>query len=631
MSGTPTGTRRARRVDSDDMTQSLRRLNVPELTDADPDESLSSRHVALLICQDSEVKKWGRRWLEREGCDVAISDSRKEDMQCIRSIRHDVIVIECGISDSSGEPLIKRMQSDDVATAPVIALCTSAKDVTVALEAGAYDVVRKPVEWQLLGKRAKRAAKAGEVDTNLNKAKDSLGKALDLAERARQALRSQESFEPLTGLPNKKKFVDLLGRGMRAAERDQNSVAVFVIGFNRFRLVIEALGQSSADLVLTEIGEKLGACLGFVGEMQANTDGLRTSAAANLDQARFALMMTCSGNQDELADLQRRLADTLSHPVQVAGQTIYLSACLGIALYPQDASDVDSLLQRADNAMRDAQSRGGGFQFYCADADAAAARKLKIEHLLHGALNESQLSLQYQPIFSARTGGLSGVEALLRWEQEDGTFIGPEEFVPIAEESGLMSRVGEFVLEQACRQFSRWRDENLDIGLVCVNVSKVQLMDGRFAEVVHRIIETHHIAPQMLELELSERGALSGDYEVINQLHGIKDLGVRLSVDDFGTGDSAIAYLRELPVDVLKIDRSYVAGMESNPKDAAIISAIIALGHSLDMTIVAEGVQSEEQQNALRELGCDELQGFYLSQPVDGRQITKMLRQRDSD
>lgn len=609
-----------------DLTQTIRRLQVPDDTLPDIDEHLIEKHTALLVCRDAEVRKWGRRWIEREGCDVAIEDDPAESLRCARTINPHVIIIEGGLIASNGEALMRMLADAQDVTAPLIVLAANARELTMALEIGVFDVVRRPYEWKLLGKRAKLAARSGGVESELTQARASLAEALELAERARQQLRSNESFEPLTGLPNKKKFVDLLKRGMLSVDRDKNVMAVFVVGFNRFRLVIEAMGQESADMVLTEIGKKLGACLRDVDLVQESTAGLRTSAAANIDQARFALMLTCSGDQDELAGLQQRLVDQLSRPVHISGQTVYLSACVGVALYPQDASDADSLLQRADNAMRDAQSRGGGFKFYCTETDAAAARKLRLEHMLHEALNNSKLTLAYQPIVHAATGRVSGAEALLRWEQADGTFISPAEFVPIAEESGLMIRIGEFVLDEACRQHREWLASGVAVPHMCVNVSRAQLMHGKFSQTVRRALDAHRIDPSQLELELSERGVLSGDYDVISQLHEIKDLGVRLSIDDFGTGDSAIAYLRELPVDVLKIDRSYIAGLTDNRKDAAIIAAMIALGHSLDLSIVAEGVETAEQLKALQGLGCDEIQGFHLSQPIAPELFTNLVK-----
>ena len=608
-----------------DLTQTLRRLTVAGDTHTDVSEHLESTHTALLICRDGEVKKWGRRWLEREGCDVAIVDDPADYLRAARDLRADVIVLEGGLVAPGGGALVKVLAETPEITTPLLVLTANAKELSLALDCKVFDVIRRPYEWKLLGKRAKHAASQGSAANELNTAKKSLAQALDVAERARQQLRSNESFEPLTGLPNKKKFIDLMKRGMQAADRDGNVMAVFVVGFNRFRLVVEAMGQESADMVLTEIGKKLAASLEDVGRIQANTRGLRTSAAANIEQARFALMLTCSGDQDELTALQQQLVEQLSRPVYVSGQAVYLSACVGVALYPQDASDVDSLLQRADNAMRDAQSRGGGFKFYCTETDAAAARKLRLENMLHEALNNERLSLAYQPILRAKSNKVASAEALLRWQQEDGTYISPEEFVPIAEESGLMIRVGEYVLLEACRQLREWMDAGVRLPLICVNVSKAQLMHGKFSQTVRRALETHRIEPKALELEISERGVLSGDYEVISQLHEIKDLGVRLSIDDFGTGDSAIAYLKELPVDVLKIDRSYIRGLTDNRKDAAIVSAMIALGHSLDLEIVAEGVETAAQRDALIQLGCDNLQGFYLSQPVSAPAFMAMV------
>ena len=602
-----------------DLTRTIRRLSVPKSSPADIDEQLAEPRTALLVCKDGDIKKWGRRWLEREGLDVAIADDQAEYLHRALTIRPDVIVMEGGLHDPDSVPLIRVFEEAAELSAPLIVLSSGSKDLELALDADVFDIVRKPYEWKLVANRARCAARFGRLEEELSQARESLTEALRLAEGARQRLRSSESFEPVTGLPNRKKFVDLLKRGMRAVDRDENALAVFVVGFNRFRLVTEAMGQDSADLVLNEIGKKLGSCLRDAGLAQARTSGLRTSAVASIDQARFALMLTCSADRDGLSVLQQQLVEQLSRPLYVSAQAVYLSACVGVALYPQDASDADSLLQRADNAMRDAQSRGGGFKFYCAETDAAAARKLKVEHMLHEALNDTALSLAYQPITHATSGRLSGAEALLRWQQPDGTFIHPAEFVPIAEESGRMNRVGEFVLDRACRRFRRWIDDGIDVPHLCVNVSRVQLMHGRFAQTVRRILDEYAIAPERLELELSERGVLSGDYDVISQLHDIKALGVRLSIDDFGTGDSAIAYLRELPVDVLKIDRSYTRGLPDNRKDAAIISAMIALGHSLDLKIVAEGVETREQRELLRQLGCDELQGFYISAPVSHR------------
>jgi predicted signal transduction protein with EAL and GGDEF domain len=614
-----------------DITGSLQNLSNPPDFAQDEDTGEFRQASALLVCRDSTSQKWGPRWLKQSGLNPSLISKPGEALAAARLEKPSVIIVEGGLRDSVGTPLYQALQDAVGSDVPVIALCANSKEVQAALDVGVFDVVRKPVEWQLISRRAMQAARASGTESRLSKAKDSLTKALDLADSARQHLRSRELFDPVTGLPNKTKFIDLLKRGMKASKRDRNHLAVFVIGFNRFRLVIEAMGQETANLVLAEVGKRLTECLYDAGSAQVHTTGLRTAAAASLDVMRFGLMLTCSAESDELAVLQQQLTENLSRPVLVSSQTVYLSACVGIALYPQDADDVDSLLQRAENAMRDAQSRGGGFRFYCQETDAAAARKLRIEHMLHEAFNQDELSVAYQPLWDVANDTLVGCEALLRWRQTDDSYVPPDVFVPIAEESGLMIPIGRFVLDQACGQLKTWHREGMSSFRVSVNVSKCQLMSSGFAETVDECIRKHGIDPDCLDLELSERGVLSGDQDVISELHELKRLGVRLSLDDFGTGESAIAYLKDLPIDVIKIDRSFVKGLTKKGKDAAITSAMVALAQRLDLTVVAEGVETLDQLAILQELGCDEYQGFYKSPAIPGNRFAGLLKKSNHD
>lgn len=610
-----------------DLTQTIKKLSMP--TQPGVDTYDEEQGTALLLCSDAASRKWGPRWLNQVGLQANVIPDPVNALSVARETRPDVIIAEAGLQDSSGVPLFRALLDAADLAIPVIVMCANGRELSSALETDAFDIARKPFEWQVISRRARYAARLRSTQRKFDESRDSLRKALFLAEEARKRLRSRESFEPVTGLPNKSKFMELLRRGMAAVDRDGNVLGVFVIGFNRFRLVIEAMGQECADMVLGEIGRRLSECLRDAAPVHAAAPGLRTAAAATIDNFRFALMVTASADGDELRTLQEKVLERLARPIQVSGQTVYLSACLGVAQYPQDAEDADSLLQRADNAMRDAQSRGGGFKYYCTETDAAAARKLKLEHMLHEALHRKELSLAYQPIAEISLARVVSAEALLRWRQADGSMISPAEFVPVAEESGLMIHIGEFVLEEACKQLNRWRESGIPLPSVCVNVSKVQLMSGEFVASVKRILGKHGIDPSALELELSERGVLSGDYDVISHLHEIKNLGVRLSIDDFGTGTAAIAYLKELPVDVLKIDRSYVAGLTGNKKDAALTSAMVALGQRLELMVVAEGVETREQLAILQELGCDAFQGFLISQPVAGKDFGSLLKRPD--
>ncbi len=607
-----------------DLTRTIKKLSMPVSNSVDELQELGG--TALLFSSNADAIKWAPRWLKHHNVRTIVVEDADHALSRVRSSQPDALIVDAGMSTTSGKALYQELMDAQDLTMPVFVMCSSAREATVALEWKPHDIIRKPFEWALISRRVRLAVNMRELRTQLENAQVSLRDALVLADAARQRLRRGESFSAVTGLPNKKKFSELVERSMRAVDGTGDALAVIVIGFNRFRLVVEAMGQESADMILTELGKALTDCMGELEPAAVDTQRLRTAVVGSIDHSRFAIMVTTSRKKEDLGRLQQLLLNRLALPIQIAGQTVSLSSCQGVAIYPNDADDVDSLLQRADNAMRDAQSRGGGFKYYCAETDAAAARKLKIEHMLHEALDRDELSLVYQPITEVGRGRVIAAEALLRWRQPDDSFISPDEFVPIAEECGLMNRIGEFVLEQACVQLKSWHAEGIRLPHMCVNVARVQLMSGEFVPTVKRVLSKHEVEPGAIELELSERGVLSGNHDVVEQLQELKSLGIRLSIDDFGTGDSAISYLRELPVDVLKIDRSYVAGLADNEKDAALVSAMIALGQRLSLKVIAEGVETREQLAALEALNCDAFQGYLISQPVPSDSFVTLLK-----
>ena len=597
------------------LTQTIRQLSVPLSANDAFGEDLEPKSV-LVFCRDKNSRKWAPRWLGQAGLDAKLPADGVNGLALARAERPDAIIVEAALPGDEGLALYQALLDAADLDCPIFVLCGTSRELSTALEAEAYDVVRKPFEWQIIAPRIKRATELRSMSERIADREESLGKALELADAARQRLRSRESFEPVTGLPNKSKFKDLLSRGMAAVDRDGNKLAVVVIGFNRFRLVVEAMGQDHADLVMAEVGRAICDSIRDTDPETTGAPGINSAAAASIDQFRFAILFSWSGSDSELLALQHRLVDNLAQPIHIAGQTIYLSACLGITVYPGDAPDPDSLLQRADNAMRDAQARGGGFKYYCTETDAAAERRLRTEHMLHEALDRRELTLAFQPINCVKSGTVMSAEALLRWPQPDGTFIAPDDFVPVAEDSGQMIRVGDFVLHEACRKLAEWRKAGYQLDYITVNVSRVQLAGGNFVARVRAVLERHRLPADSLVLELSERGVLAGDNEFLAQLHELRELGVRIAIDDFGTGDSAIAYLKDLPADVLKIDRSFIAGITQDGKESAIAAAMIALGQRLGLTVVAEGVEYEEQLETLRDLGCDAFQGFLVTQAL---------------
>ena len=315
----------------------------------------------------------------------------------------------------------------------------------------------------------------------------------------------------------------------------------------------------------------------------------------------------------------------MQSPFEVDGQSVYLDVAFGAAIYPSDASCADRLLHNAETAMLEAQERGVGLRFYSEAEGSSSHRLLNLDGMLREAIRNDDLELAYQPITNTHTGHTVGAEALLRWHHAEEGAISPADFVPVAEKNGLMHAIGEFVIEKACTQLRDWLDQGVAPLHMAVNISLCQLLAGDIVEVVDRALRTHGIAPELLELELSERGVLNQHPEVIDVVRELKAMGVRISIDDFGTGQSAIGYLVDLPVDVIKIDRSYVSGADSNDRNEAIASGMVALAQRLNATVIAEGVETAEQLERLRSWGAELCQGFLFSPAVSPDEFVQWL------
>lgn len=613
-------------ADDDELTEELRQLSdgCPVEEEASGNEDNACR--VLLVSKDKTSQKWAPRWLSSCGIDCELETDPNAALQRLDELSPELAVVDAGMVLADGDRLYSAL-GKSAAELPVYVICGSDREISACLAAGIVNVVRKPLDWQLFCHQIQRTITATEDHVSLQHVRQSLDQALGLAAKLSVKLREAETFEPATGLPNRSKFLDLLARGRNAAERDDTSLVVCAIGFARFRLIIDALGQQAADIVKLEVGKRLTQCLHDFGPLQRDLEGLRTSAAGITGSEQFGLALTCYGTSKEVLKLHRHVSDVLAAPMQVNSNVINLLPCIGISVYPQDGGQAEALLQKAESAMREAHSMGGGFSYYSAEMDAEAANRLRLEHKLREAINEGELQVAYQPINNVSDDRVVAVEALLRWPQADGSFISPEEFIPVAEESGLIKPLGLFVLDSACRQLSEWHAAGFSWMRACVNVSKWQLTDSEFADFIAKTLEKHGIAPGNLDLELSERGVLSGSHDVLSMLFRLKAIGVTLSIDDFGTGDSAISYLKDLPVDTLKIDKSYVFDMASGGKSHAIASAMIALGQRLGLTVIAEGVETREHLELLRSLDCEQYQGYLKSPAVAPDAIVEMLCQ----
>jgi EAL domain-containing protein (putative c-di-GMP-specific phosphodiesterase class I) len=382
--------------------------------------------------------------------------------------------------------------------------------------------------------------------------------------------------------------------------------------------------------MLVEVAERLAGCVRV-------TDSLARSATpetaiSRLGGGEFTLLLTEIVDAEDAARVAGRVIDVLSRPFTVEGHELFATANVGIAVFPNDGKDAETLVRNADAAMYQVKTREANrFQFYDKSMNAAATKRLHLESHLHRALDRNEFTLHYQPLRDAKTGALVGAEALLRWSTEETGNVTPDHFIPIAERTGLIIPIGEWVLRTACEQARRWQDAGFRPIRIGVNLSGYQLAQPALAEAVARTLRETGLSAGHLELEITESTIMRNDEVTTGALNSLRDMGVGIALDDFGTGYSALSYLRRFPIDRLKIDRSFVREIATNADDAALTSAVIALAHSLRLHVIAEGVETVEQADFLREHGCDELQGFLFSRAVPASDFVRFLDKQKDD
>jgi diguanylate cyclase (GGDEF)-like protein/PAS domain S-box-containing protein len=435
-------------------------------------------------------------------------------------------------------------------------------------------------------------------------------------------------YDDLTELPNRDLFMEHLARALPAADRNQTKTAIIFIDLDRFKRINDSLGHAVGDQVLKTIADRLS---GYT--RRSDTVGrLDSKPRMSLALARHAadeFMILISGLQDveHAGTICGRILTEIARPLPVGNTELFVTASLGVALYPTDGSNINAIWQNAHVALEHAKKSGGNcFRFYSLKMNQRAVERLSIESKLNRALEKQELSLVYQPQVQVASGKLWGFEALLRWHPKDGTPISPADFIPVAEETGLIIPIGRWVLKTACAQISQWRNQGLPPVRMAVNLSARQFADPNLAAEIQTILEAHGIEPHYLEIELTESIIMHDVEEAQRKLILLKDIGLRVAVDDFGTGYSSMSYLKRFPLDILKIDRSFIKDLHQNRTDEDIAKAIIALSQSLSLRSVAEGVENETQRDILARLGCEYYQGFLFSRPEPPALVEKWLR-----
>lgn len=440
----------------------------------------------------------------------------------------------------------------------------------------------------------------------------------DLSSRraAEERMRYLAHFDELTGLANRSLFNERLREARERVRSGGRSLALLHINLDRFKLLNESLGHEIADQLLRHIARRLSNAM-----PEADT-------IARLSGDEFAVLFDGYSNLSSLARVTSRLLGKLRVPLSVAGHELVISASVGISLLSDSAREVPALVSQANMAMQHAKHLGGNnFQFFTQSLQASTLEHLQLEIQLRRAIEEQQLQVFYQPKLCLRTGRLDSAEALVRWHHPQRGMVAPGEFIGLAEETGLISAIGEFVLRKACWQACEWQRQGMAPIRVSVNLSVHQLRQGKLVSLVRQVLEETGLAPQWLELELTESQLLDSVEHIITTFQQLRDLGVKLAIDDFGTGYSSLSYLRRFPVDYVKIDRAFISGLGDGTEDAAIIQAIISMAHSLGLKVVAEGVENQSQLEFLRSHGCDEVQGYLISRPIEATAMAGILLQ----
>jgi len=468
-------------------------------------------------------------------------------------------------------------------------------------------------------------AEAEVVRSADGKAARLCGTLQDISERkaAEQQISFLENYDSLTQLPNRTLFRDRLDFALQAARRHERVLAILAVDLDRFKRVNDTLGHSVGDRLLQVVGERLAQC---VRASDAVMRPERELAVSRLGGDEFTLMLSDIERAEDTIVVVQRIYEALAQPITIDNNVIYAGASIGISVFPNDGADAEALLRNADTAMHAAKEAGGGtHQFYGEAMNRATSNRLALEHDLRRALERQEFCLFYQPKINLASGAVVGAEALIRWRHPERGLVSPAEFIPLAEETGLIVPMGEWALNEACRQVRAWQQTGCRAVSVAVNLSARQFHHSDLASVVGAALAAHQLDSSWLEVEITESVVMQDAAQAVVTLSKLKSMGLTISVDDFGTGYSSLSYLKRFPIDALKIDRSFVRDIATDSDDAAIARAIVTMAASLKLEVVAEGVETEQQLRFLRDQGCGLAQGFLFSKPLPADEFSRYL------
>ena len=558
------------------------------------DSDTFSQATIMMVDDEATTMEVMQAFLEEAGYQrfVLLEDSSRA-MAKIDEIRPDILLLDLMMPEVSGFEILQQVRAhSQLGHLPIIILTSSSDAETKlkALDYGATDFLAKPVDPSELTLRVRNTLAAKAYQNQL------------------------AYYDSLTNLPNRSLFLlDRLNWFLQRAERNNENLVMLHITLDQFKRVYSTLGPQVGDQVIMQIAGRISSCIRSSDMFGRGTDANREiDSLFHVGGDEFSLLCPTMANSEHAIKLASRILKVMENPFNANSTEVHIWPCIGIATYPADSKDMTKLIQCAVGASAQANDHGkGGFHFYSSDLNAKSVERIQMEADLRHAIESEQLLLHYQPKVDVKSGQITGVEALIRWQKPDGQLVFPDSFIPLAEETGLILPIGEWVLREACAQLARWQAQGLWIH-VSVNLSVKQFHAGNLVELVTDILKHTGVDEQYLTLELTESLLMDNAEEAVETLSRLIILGVRISMDDFGTGYSSFSYLKRFPLHELKIDRSFLMDMTRGSEDQTLVAAMIYLAHEFGLKVVAEGVEKQEQLDILASLDCEEYQGYLL-------------------
>lgn len=576
-------------------------------TESSHSKNVCQRQV-LIVDDEPQIRNLLLELLSEDYiCTVA--SSAEEAISYISKQKFDVVISDINLGGMTGVDMIPHVSAIDPDAVVLMISGDRTIDAAIgAMRVGAFDYIKKPFDFDQVLLSVRRAC-THHLQLTAKRRHETELEQLVTERTAR--LNYLAYHDELTHLPNRSLFEDRFLQTTFQTPENQ-VIATSLLCIDRFNNIRDTLGHEYGNRILIELAERLEKHLG------------RGSTAARFDGDEFAILMSRS-NMGGILDTTENILREVRLPFYISGQEIFITASVGISVFRDDGRDVQTLLKNAGAALSQAREDGGNnYKFYTCEMNLRAQRRLSLECDLRRAIERSEFIVYYQPKIDTASRNIVGTEALVRWQHPTLGLVSPNDFVPTAEETGLIVPIGEWVLRAACTQTKLWHDEGYPLH-VAVNLSAIQFQENDLAGIIAGIIDESGLDPHFLNLEVTETCIMENSAGAFKTLSRLRELGVKISIDDFGTGYSSLGYLKSLPIDVLKIDRSFIRDLTSNPDDSAMVSAILTLAHNLNLEVVAEGVETEEQLAVLKTMKCNEWQGYLCSQPIMADSLKNLL------